>query len=358
MSGQGPAWAILLQKVFGLQGNYPNGLLAFVALFFIYLFLIVPGAWIISYVDRKLGADFQARVGPNRAGPSGFFQPLADFLKLMQKDSQEKITTSDLLWIIVFSSALYSSVAVIPLGSSFLMVDTDLSAFIPFLSALVLALGTMLLGFSRPTVPGWFGAIKVAGQAFSGAFPALISLLTAGIRSGGFRWSHLANSQGASPMDWAAFSNPFQFLALIVFMISGLVMMCLPPMEGVVLPINMNGGVTAHLYGRRWAIFRLGRFYASFLWSLVASVLFLGGWQLPEQVNDLLSDSLILKQSLESILLLSKTFIMMLIVIWVSRVNPRTRVDQVTDFAWKVLSPFALLALVGSAIWAGWGLLI
>ncbi|MGK5089844.1 complex I subunit 1 family protein [Bdellovibrionota bacterium FG-2] len=358
MNGHGPQWSALLQHLFGLRGSYPQWFLALIGLAAVYLGLVVPGAWFVSYVDRKLGADFQARVGPNRAGPSGFFQPLADFLKLLQKDAQEKITGGDLLWMVIFTSALYSSVAVIPLGASFIFVDTDLSAFIPFWSALILALGTMLLGFSRPTVPGWFGAIKVAGQAFSGAFPALVSLVTVGIRAGGFRWSRLVGSQGVFPAEWAAFSNPFQFLALLVFMISGLVMMSLPPMDGVISSYNMNGGVISHLFGRRWAIFRLGRFYAFFLWCLVGSALFLGGWQLPARVTEVLLDSVVLRQGVESILLLTKTFILMVVVIWVSRVNSRTRVDQVTDFAWKVLCPFALVALMGSALWAGWELIL
>ncbi|MFX6258728.1 hypothetical protein ABTF80_21985, partial [Acinetobacter baumannii] len=78
---------------------------------------------------------------------------------------------------------------------------------------------TMLLGFSQRSVPSWFGGVRIAAQAMAGAFPALVAVLTAGIRAGQFRWSVLAESQGSL---WTAFTSPFQFMAFAVFVVSGL----------------------------------------------------------------------------------------------------------------------------------------
>ena len=84
--------------------------------------------------------------------------------------------------------------------------------------------------------------------------------------------------------------------------------------------------------------------------------MFLGAWNLPQNLFIALkeSESYGLIQFLELLLLLIKTFLLMLVVVWVARVNPRARVDQITDFAWKVLSPFSLAALIGASLWAGW----
>ncbi len=85
-------------------------------------------------------------------------------------------------------------------------------------------------------------------------------------------------------------------------------------------------------------------------------VLFLGAWILPSGIFSALKEAEAygVIQIMELMLLLAKTFVLMLVVVWVARVNPRSRADQVTDFSWKVLSPFSLAALIGAGFWAGW----
>ena len=298
--------------------------------------VILPSGLMMSYFSRRLGAKLQARVGPNRAGPAGIFQPVADCVKLLQKkDGSDEGT----LWVALHTMALYSTVAVLPLGSLALLVDTDMSAFLPFWAALVLALGTMLLGLSQDSAPAWLQGVRAAAQAFAGAFPALVALLCVGIHAGGFKWSELAGIQGASPLSWTAFSNPFQFIAFVVFVVSGLVL--------------LNGEVTFLHSGRRLSLFLFGRFYGFFLWAVITAVLFLGAWILPFKPRS--SQTL---EILELAYLLVKTFALMLALTWISRTNPRVRSDQITDFAWKVLSPFALAALIGAAILAAWGAIL
>jgi NADH-quinone oxidoreductase subunit H len=350
------SWPAAWSHTLGLPDGTPQWVIAALGLVFVYMVIVLPSGAVMAYLDRKIGADFQARVGPNRAGPAGLLQPVADLLKLLQKEATIDWSWREALWLAVHTMALYSTVAVLPLGSLVLLVDTDMSAFLPFWATLVLSLGTMLLGLSQRSVPGWFGGVRVAAQALAGALPALVALLCAGVRAGGFRWSVLAGSQGASPLDWAAFSNPFLFVAFVIFVVSGLVLLGISPMEAAVSQADIHGGVSSHLHGRRLSLFRLSRFYGFFLWSAITVTLFLGSWNLPTGVYAALreSDSYGLIQLLELFVLLGKTFFLMLVVIWVSRVNPRARVDQVTDFSWKVLSPFSLFALIGAAFWAGW----
>ncbi|MGZ3688929.1 MAG: complex I subunit 1/NuoH family protein [Bdellovibrionota bacterium] len=351
MSDPAKSWIAAWLQSFGFQSEMPGWVFTFLALICIYFVIVIPCCGAMAYVDRKIAGDFQARVGPNRAGPAGILQPIADLLKLLQKEPQRKWNWREALWVGVHTMALYSTLAVLPLGSLALMVDTDMSAFIPFWSALVLALGTMLLGLTQGSVAGWFGGIRVAAQTLAGAFPALVSLLCVGLRSGSFRWSSAAAVQVGSPLSWTALSNPFQFIAFVVFVISGLVLLEVPPLDGGVSLSDIHGGVSAHLHGRRLSLYRLGRFYGFFLWAVITVTLFLGAWNLPFHLEE---SSVRLTAALELSWLLMKTFTLMLAIMWVARVNPRSRVDQITDFAWRVLSPFSLAALVGSCLWAGW----
>jgi NADH-quinone oxidoreductase subunit H len=350
------SWVVAWCNSLGFPQGMPEWIYALISLLCTYSFVVVPAATLISYFDRKLSADLQARVGPNRAGPGGLFQPLADLLKLLQKETRKEWSWRENLWLSVHTMALYSTLAVMPLGSVALLVDTEMSAFLPFWSALVLALGTMLLGLSQGSVPGWFGGIRVAAQTLAGSFPALVALLCAGVHAGSFRWSILAKSQGFSPWTWTCMSNPFQAIAFVVFVMSGLVLLAIPPLDGGLSMSDIHGGVSSHLYGRRLSLFKFGRFYGFFFWCVIAVVLFLGAWVIPYRISDGLrqSHALLILAIIELSWLLTKTFTLMLFIVWVARVNPRSRVDQITDFAWKVLSPFALASLVGSAIWAGW----
>lgn len=338
---------------FGLSPDAPEWLGAVLSLVFIYFCILIPYGLAMTYLWRKLGADLQARVGPNRAGWAGVLQPVADIIKLLQKERGADDTVRVRFWMVILTMALYCTVAVLPFGSVFLLLNTDMSAFLLFWTTLVLGLGTMLLGFNQFSVPGWLGGTRIAIQAVVGAFPALISILCVGLTSGGFRWSWVVGNQGFSPLHWNCFLDPFHFIAFCIFMASGLVLLSGAPLEAGISLNEIRGGVMASLSGRRLALFLMGRFYGLFLWCLLATVLFCGAWVLPSWIKPFLAESswVWLQVVLENLVLLSKTGFLMLVLCWISRVSPRVRVDQVTEFSWKILSPLALFALIGCTLW-------
>lgn len=350
------SWVMAWRQTVGLPQSLPSGAVAAVALLCLFWFVVIPSGSLIRYLDRKLIADFQARIGPNRAGPSGFYQPLADMLKLLQKANYLEGDQSGWFWLMVHTMALYSTLAILPLGSAIVMIDTDMTAFLPFWAALVLALGTMLLGLNQKTVSGWFGGIRGAAQTLSGTLPALVSLLTAGLAAGGFRWSIFIKAQGAGPLQWLLFKDPFLFMCAFIFVMSGLVLFEVPPLDGGQSMNDLHGGVGASIYGNKLSLYRVGRFYGFFLWTAITVVIFMGGWTLPFGLNETLrlSERWTLLQLLELSMVLLKTFSVMLLTGWISALNPQARVDQVTDFALRVLSPAALLALIGESCFVAW----
>ena len=317
----------------------------------VYFLVIFPGAWVFLYFERKLVADLQARVGPNRTAAKGFFQPLADLLKSLQKNDQQASGFLKSLASVIYVMALFSTVAVLPLGSFSLLIDSDMSAFLPFWIALSLALSVSILGFEQKNIAGWLGSSRISAQAFAGAVPALMTLLCVGVRAGSFQWSKLADSQGFSPVHWAVFSNPFQFLACLIFLMSGLVLLGSQAADS---------GMTTQLTGFRGSVFRLGRYYAFFLWAIITTTLFLGAWKIPLRLSSAFHEnsSLSLLKATELAVLLVKAYFLMFVISWMNKSNPQGRVDQVTDFSWRILSPLALLALAGSGLWAGMKVLL
>ncbi len=346
-------WLEVAWRNLGLPDGPGQPFFVAVALLMGFAFIVIPISACLSLFERKFAAGLQARVGPNRSGPAGLFQPLADLLKLLRKESRAVWTWRETAWLTLHTMALYSTFAVLPLGSAALLVDTDMSALLPFWSALVLALGTLLLGLDQGTIQGWLGGIRVAAQAIAGAFPAFVGLLCVGIRVGSFRWTEIAASQGAFPQNWGIFADPFQWIAFGAFLVGGLILMSVAPLDAALSISDIHGGVLSKLSGRKLSLFRLGRFYGFFLWTTITVVLFFGGWTLPGFLVSALGDESgrTLIHLLELGVLLVKTLFLMTVILWIAKVTPRPRVDQITDLSWKVLSPFALFALIGLAFW-------
>jgi NADH-quinone oxidoreductase subunit H len=249
--------------------------------------------------------------------------------------------------------ALFSSVSVLPLASNGLMVDTDGSVFIPFISITLSLLVTFLMGINQHSVSGYFGGIRIGAQAISAAFPALISILCAGVRGHGFRWSGISAAQGAWPYQWSAFLSPFEFISFLVFIASGIVMLSNNPAEAGFQTKDIHGGMHAAQTVGRDPAFRLGRVYSVFLWNVMAAVLFLGGWRLPDTVHNFFTETQSpgLLLITETLLVVIKADVLIILTALLCSVSPKIRSDQATDFTWKILSPLNLLCLSGAAIW-------
>ncbi|HTL13290.1 MAG TPA: complex I subunit 1 family protein [Bdellovibrionota bacterium] len=351
-------WQELWGKVLGFPTGTPEFILAAAVLLMIFVLCVFPAAAFLSLVDRKLSADVQARVGPNRAGRWGVFQPLADLMKLLQKEPARAAGWREGFWLGVLTVCLYSTAAALPLGSSLILVNTGSSPLLVFWVITALSVCLMFLGYNQNSVPGWFSGTRLAAQSLSGAFPALLSVLCVGLWAGGFEWTRIAAAQGADPAHWAIVRDPFLLLAFAVFMAGGLVVLSVPPLGSGFSLSDIKGGVASGFHGRKIAFFHLGRFYGLFLWSVIAVVCFCGAWNLPTSLSQAVENSdygILGVKMIEPLVTIVKAAFLMLFTMLFARVMPALRSDQVTDFAWKVLSPIALVALLGTGLWTLWG---
>jgi NADH-quinone oxidoreductase subunit H len=317
----------------------------------VFFFVLFPSAALMGYLGRKLGADLQARVGPNRAGPAGFFQPAADLLKALQKEDAARTTPIfQQLCLAALVGLLFSTVTVLPLNSQYLVLNADLSIFLPLWAGLGVAMMSLFIGFYHGSVPSWISVLRVAFQAVTGAFPALIAMLCVGVQAGGFRWTQILDAQGANPVSWILVKNPAEPFACLIFIVSGLILFSEPPMDSGISRSETSGGLSSVWGGRNLVLFKFSRFYAFFLWSAMTVTLFFGGWLLPQWIQEALGVGAPLAV-VETLTLLLKCFGLMLIIEAIIRVNPRTRADQITGLSWRVLSPLALIALMVSSLW-------
>jgi NADH-quinone oxidoreductase subunit H len=350
-------WSQSWTEFLALTPDLPPWVIATLAIIFLYGVVVVPSAVVFNYLDRKITADIQARVGVNRAGYHGIGQFLADLLKLLEKGITRDRGAPSIPWFSVHTMALYSTIAALPIGGGLILLDTDMSALIPVWSCILLALGTMLLGLDQRTVTGGFAGLRQAAQALAGSFPATVAIIAAAIKAGGFQWSAINMSQGSWPHQWTVFSDPFSFVAFWVFLAGGLILLSVAPFDSALSPAELAGGVSSGVAGRRLTLFWFGRFYGFFFWAAMTAVLFLGGWNIPGGVRGLLQElgGPNLVRVAEMACLVTKSFFVMVSWILVARVIPRLRSDQITGFAWKVLCPASLLALAGVAIWVTLG---
>ncbi len=310
-------------------------------IFIVVVFLLVfPGIFLFAYASQKMSADLQARVGVNRSGPAGVLQPLADVIKLMQKGGVIAENREVIFWWLLYQLVLYSTVIILPLGSVFIIYDSEMSVLIPLWISVILSFSVLLMSLSQGTGLSVLSGLRRTSQTMASVFPAIVSLLCAAFKSGGFRWSDASKSQGFLPFFWTAFSSPFEFLAFLIFILSGMMLFAISP-------VDVDQECSSFMSGRILGFHKLAKYYGYFLWCLVTVAVFLGAWNLPAGLQG--------ETFLEVVWILSKVFFLMLLVHVVARSNPVGRVDQTTDFSWRVLSPFSLVALIGSSIWIYFG---
>jgi NADH:ubiquinone oxidoreductase subunit H len=347
-------WTTVWPDKMGLPGSSEGVMIAGALLLVLLLVLVImPAQYFFSYLERKIAADFQARVGPGRDGLNGFFQNVFDDIKIFKKNQniQEGFYINTLLLASFFVG--FTSLATMPLGSLVVLLGGDVSVFQPFLSCVILGFLSLLLGLARSGSTRTLGGMRILSQGVAGLFPAMISMVSVLLVSGDGGWAEIVNRQAGSFLNWNMFYSPFLFLNFFVFILSGLVMFSLAPFDSSLMLQEAKGGLFEGAGKIEYLSLRLVRFFLLFNWLSLAAAAFCGGWIIPEGVRDFLVQvewmSLVLFA--EAVVVLIKVLVIFLGLLWISVSMPKLRVDQCTDFAWRILGPVALISFLGNGAW-------
>ena len=301
---------------------------------------VVP---LILVLERKLLGRFQSRYGPNRVGPRGILQPLADVLKLLTKEQSTPETAVP--WMMALAPVIsivtaVAALAIIPFGppgawgGSFGLYGIDvpigLLYFFAFGSLAFYAL--MLGGWASGSKYSFLGSMRSAAQLVSYEVSIGLSLLGVAMTAGSLSFVDIVEAQTGI---WYVVP---QFVGFITFMVAGFAESARAPFDLPESDSELVQGYNTEFGGMRFGAFFMAEYIEIIVVSAVASACFLGGWHGPGP------------EGLSPLWMVLKTFFLVVFFIWVRATLPRLRYDQLMSLGWKVLLPLATLNILVTAI--------
>ncbi len=305
-----------------------------------------------TYAERKISADIQQRIGPNRVGPYGLGQLIADALKMLTKeDIMPNGADKFLFYFAPFLALLgvFSTFAVLPLSSGFALTNLNVGVFYLIAISSLVGLSVFLGGYASNSKWSMLGGMRGASQIISYEIPVTISILAIALLSGGMSFDKIVGSQGGLPHTWFVFHNPFSFIGFFVFFIGMLAETNRAPFDLPEAESELVSGFHTEYTGLRFGFFALAEFTEVFVVAAVASCLFLGGYNVPFGLAEKAPGAI--GQLLQVGSIITKAFALYYVVIWIRWTFPRLRVDQLMSLCWKYLTPIAIFNLVGVSFW-------
>lgn len=321
--------------------------------------VVLPGASACVYFERKISAWIQQRIGPNRVGPLGLLQPIADVVKLLLKEdivpdaADKKFHFLAPLISITVAIAVF---AVIPFGDYVLIGGKTIYLSIaPHVNVSVLyVLAMTSVGVYGITLAGWssnnkyslLGGLRSASQMISYELSMGLSLIGVLMISGSLNLNEIVVAQ--ADMKWNIFYQP---LAFLIFLISSFAETNRTPFDLPEAEPELVGGYHTEYSGMKFGIFFLAEYANMIAASAMMATFFFGGWQvpfLPEMLG--LADGSILLALLQIGAFSVKVAAFLFFFIWVRWSLPRFRYDQLMNLGWKVLLPLALLNVAATGL--------
>ena len=311
---------------------------------FAFVLQVVP---LILLLERKLLGRFQSRYGPNRVGPYGLMQPLADVLKLLSKEQSTPATAVP--WMMGIAPVIsivtaVATLAIIPFGPQgawggdlgLYGIDVPIGLLYFFAFGSLAFYAFVLGGWASGSKYSFLGAMRSAAQLISYEVAIGLSLLGVAMTAGSLSLVDIVEAQGADGKGiW--FVVP-QFVGFIIFMIAGFAESSRPPFDLPESDAELVAGYNTEYGGMRFGSFFMAEYIEVIVISGVATACFLGGWHGPGP------------EALAPLWVILKMFAFVVFFIWIRATLPRLRYDQLMSLGWKVLLPLATLNVLVTAI--------
>jgi NADH-quinone oxidoreductase subunit H len=338
----------------GVFGAHPSSELIYVIAIAIacaaVLFAVaVPFASVVTWVERRVWARIQSRIGPNRVGPNGFLQWLADGIKHVCKED----VIPDEADARLFKLAPYLVVlafilpwAVMPFSSSLILADLNIGIlYITAVPALTVV-GVLMAGWASNNKWSLIGGIRSAAQIISYEIPAGLSIFPIVLITGTLSMQGIIRAQGWAPDRWFIFANPFCFAAAVILFVSGLAENNRTPFDLPEAESELVAGFATEYSSMRYLFFFMAEWGNMFIASAIVVVLFLGGWQFPQ-----VSRSPVVMNALQFVTFNLKVLLLVFVSMWIRGTLPRVRIDQMMSLCWKYFVPISFIDLIGTAVW-------
>jgi NADH-quinone oxidoreductase subunit H len=312
------------------------------------LALLMGGAY-MTLGERKICARFQVRYGPNRAGPFGMFQPLADAVKAIFKEEIIPDHADKLIYVMapgISFAAVLITFAVIPFGPPVHLLGRQVGLWIGDINVGLLYLvavaalgsyGVVLGGWSSNNKYSLLGALRAAAQMISFELPLGLTLLSVVLIVGSLNLNDIIGFQGSWPMFI------LQPVGFILFFIAILAESNRSPFDLPETENELVSGFMTEYGGIKFALYFIAEYTAMVVNSAIVATVFLGGWKWPAVISNL--------HPLAGVaLFLVKVAFVLFLYVWVRTATPRVRFDKFMQFCWKFMVPLALANLAVTAV--------
>jgi NADH-quinone oxidoreductase subunit H len=312
----------------------------------------------LVYMERKVAAHMQIRLGPNRVGPMGLFQTTADTLKLVMKegltpDGADKFLFNLAPFMVMIAAMLI--LAPIAFAKNFQIWDISIGVLYVAAVSSVAVIGILMAGWSSNNKYSLLGAMRSAAQIVSYELSAGLSILAIVILSGSLKISDIINSQADG--WWIIKGHIPVIIAFIVFIIAVTAETNRAPFDLAEAESELTAGFHTEYSGMKFALFFLAEYINIFIGCAIGATIFLGGW-MPFHIGNWEAFNHIMDFIPSSLWFIGKTVFLIFLIMWFRWTFPRLRVDQLLNLEWKYLLPISMVNLLIVTLMAimGWHL--
>lgn len=322
---------------------------AMVTIALIYLVIFAVAGLYLVLLERKVAAWFQLRIGPNRVGPWGLLQTMADALKLVSKELTGTVKADKFLYNLAPYFLIVSSLmalAVFPFTQEFQAFDINIGIFFLIAISSIGVIGVLLGGYSSNNKFALIGAMRSGVQTISYELSVSLSLITMVLITGTLQLSEIIEVQ---KNGWLIVQGHIPaVIAFMIYMIAGTAETNRAPFDMVEAESELGAGFHTEYSGMKFAYFFLAEFINMFIIAAIAATVFFGGWLSPFGITESIP-------WLGVVWFLGKTLLIVFLMMWFRWTFPRLRVDHLLTLEWKYLLPLNLLNIVLMAlvVWLG-----
>ena len=301
---------------------------------------------VLVFMERKVSAFMQIRLGPNRVGPQGIFQTLADTLKLVMKegltpDGADKFLFNLAPFVVMIAAMLI--LAPIAFAKNFQMWDLNIGILYVSAVSSVSVIGILMAGWASNNKYSLLGAMRSGAQIVSYELSAGIAVLSIVILSGSLRISDIIASQQDG---WWIFKGHIPaIISFVIFIIAVTAETNRAPFDLAEAESELTAGFHTEYSGMKFALFFLAEYVNIFIVCAIGATLFFGGW-MPFHIDNWTAFNHVMDYIPSSLWFFGKTFFLIFIIMWFRWTFPRLRIDQLLNLEWKYLLPISMFNLL------------
>jgi len=319
------------------------------------MIFVAPFAGVTSFIERRIAARMMSRVGPNRVGPQGVLQWVADGLKSLLKEDIIPTAADPILFRLapyLVLVGMFAAFVVVPFSSAVIVSDLNVGIFYFIAVTSIVTVGIIMSGWSSNNKWSLLGGMRSAAQVVSYEIPLAVGVLVIVMLAGTLSLQGIIGAQGAYPWQWFLFESPFTTIIFFIVFISALAEGNRTPFDLPEAESELVAGYNTEYSGMRFALFFLEEWANLYLIAAVSTALFLGGWQIPAGVAESVgAKSIVLLHLLQVATFMVKALSVVFVVIWIRWTLPRVRIDQLMSLCWKYFVPIGFFCVIGNAIW-------